>query len=388
MGKRGRYLDVLATLPFIVFFTLLFVGCTPQVSGPPISPALLTSPPVHGYKTSHVFIVVMDGVRYSETFGDPEHRFIPHLFNDLRPQGTLFTHYYNRGVTITRQGHSTLISGTWQNVPNGGPRLTRPTLFEYYRDEKRVPPMTCWSVFGKGSYAFAPYSSHPAYGSRFAGQHVHGGGPENPINEASLEGDIGVLNKVLQVMKADQPDIVFINFGYTDHSAHVAKDIREYYAAIRNCDEQMWKLWNAIQTDPHYRDTTTVFFTNDHGRHTTDFHSHGDHCEGCEHIMLLVLGPDIKRGMVVENEVLQIDVATTAAELLGLQTPLAEGRVLSDCLNHDLKLNMKEARTEAAHHALYLEQLADRGLMKVVADHVLTATGPETLPANLAGRWC
>ena len=152
MGKRGRYLDVLAILPFIVFFTLLFVGYTPQVSGAPIPPALLTSPPVHGYKTSHVFIVVMDGVRYSETFGDPEHRFIPHLFNDLRPQGTLFTHYYNRGVTITRQGHSTLISGTWQNVPNGGPRLTRPTLFEYYRDEKRVPPMKCWSVFGKENY--------------------------------------------------------------------------------------------------------------------------------------------------------------------------------------------------------------------------------------------
>jgi phosphopentomutase len=133
-------------------------------------------------------------------------------------------------------------------------------------------------------------------------------------------------------MKKDQPDIVFINFGYTDHIAHVSTDINNYHAAIKNADEQMWKLWNAIQADPYYRDSTTVFFTNDHGRHTHDFQNHGDHCEGCEHVMLLVLGPDVKKGVVVDKEALQIDVAPTAAELLGFQTPLATGRVLSEPL--------------------------------------------------------
>ena len=48
------------------------------------------------------------------------------------------------------------------------PRLTRPTLFEYYRGEKGVPPTKCWTIFGKGLYAFGPYSSHPAYGGRFS----------------------------------------------------------------------------------------------------------------------------------------------------------------------------------------------------------------------------
>ena len=204
--------------------------------------------------------------------------------------------------------------------------------------------------------------------------------------ETTLEGDVTVLNRVIEVMKTDQPDIVFVNFGYTDHAGHVAKDIGEYHAAIRNCDEQMWRLWNAIQSDPHYRNTTTVFFTNDHGRHTHDFHSHGDHCEGCEHIMLLVLGPDIRKGAVIEREALQIDVATTAAELMGLQTPLATGRVLAECLTRNLGLNRKEARTEAARRALHIERLADRNLIKAAADDVLATTKPEGVAANLMGE--
>ncbi len=339
-----------------------------------------------GYKTRHVFIVVMDGVRWSDTFGDEKHELIPHLNGELRPQGTLFTHYYNRGITVTRQGHSTLISGTWQKVHNGGPRLTMPTLFEYYRDEKNAPPNLCWAVFGKADYSFLHYSSHPAYGARLAGKALHGGGKDNPVNEYSAAGDAGVLARVLEAMKTDRPDVVFVNFGYTDHAGHIAKEEGEYRAAIENCDEQMGRLWQAIQADPHYRDTTTVFFTNDHGRHSADFHSHGDHCEGCEHIMLLVLGPDTKRDTVVDAEALPIDVAPTAAELLGLQTPLATGRVLGECLTANLGLNQKQARTETARNAVELERLAGRDLVRTTADWVLANLAPAAVPATPEGE--
>lgn len=333
------------------------------------------------YKTRHVFIAVMDGVRYTETFGDPTHEFIPRLWNDLRPHGTLFTNFWNRGITVTRQGHSSLISGTWQMVYNGSARLTRPTLFEYYRDERGAPESKCWSVFGKGEYSFMPYSSHPCYGARLAGRHVWGS-KDTAWNEFSAAGDAGVLEKVLDVMRTDQPDIVFINFGYPDHCAHVTKDISEYQAAVKNCDEQLARLWEAIQADPHYRDTTTVFFTNDHGRHTTDFKSHGDHCEGCEHIFLLVVGPDVKRDTVVDSEALQIDVAPTAAELLGIQTPLATGRVLTECLVEPLGLNRKEAVTQTARQAQEAERLAQRDLLTVVATQVLGSASPEVLPVS------
>lgn len=43
------------------------------------------------YQTENVFVVVIDGARYSETFGDNSsnlnHSLIPHIWNDLRPLG-------------------------------------------------------------------------------------------------------------------------------------------------------------------------------------------------------------------------------------------------------------------------------------------------------------
>ena len=185
----------------------------------------------------------------------------------------------------------------------------------------------------------------------------------------------------LQHTQQDQPDLMFINFGYTDHAGHIAKDILEYQEAIRNCDEQFWKLWSAIQADPYYRDTTTVFFVNDHGRHSEDFHSHGDHCDGCEHIMLLALGPDIKKGFVSDQEALQIDIAPTIGELLGVQTPLAKGRVLTECMTQNLGVNKFEAVTDAGRKAVEMEKLADRDLVQQL---LAARSSGDDLAASLA----
>ena len=43
------------------------------------------------------------------------------------------------------------------------------------------------------------------------------------------------------------------------------------------------------------KNNTTLFVTNDHGQHTTNFRGHGNNCEGCEHIMLLELGRNIPK---------------------------------------------------------------------------------------------
>ena len=41
------------------------------------------------YQTQNMFVVVIDGARYSETFGNNSanlnHSLIPHIWNDLRP---------------------------------------------------------------------------------------------------------------------------------------------------------------------------------------------------------------------------------------------------------------------------------------------------------------
>jgi hypothetical protein len=333
------------------------------------------------YRTENVVIAVMDGTAWRSTFGDPEHRYIPRLWDELRPQGTLYTRFYNNDVTITKAGHSTIATGTWQKMRNRGPRNTMPTLFDYLADEQKIAPEKVWVVFGKGPYAYDPLTSFPAYRNRFKPRSQIG------IGESSLQADSDVFQKVVEVMEKDRPRIVYANFGATDHMAHSGSWER-HTEAIRHQDELLAKLWGKIQSDPNYRDRTALFLTNDHGYHLDGIHEgfaeHGDSCEGCRHIMLLAIGPDIKKGAVVEKPAYQTDLAPTIGELLGFQTPLAQGEVLRESLTTYLGINRKEALTETAKNAVLIEKLASGNLVKHLADQVIERHGgdPPSLGAS------
>lgn len=330
-----------------------------------------------GYRTRHVLVITMDGTRLVETFGDPSHKLIPHLWNGLRPQGTIYTNFLNTGITVTRQGHSTIASGTWQRVPNGGPRLTRPTFFEYLREEKGLPAGAAWAIFGKAAYAFAPYSSFPVYGQAYA--------PESAIGLGEAEeGDEHVLAKVKEVFARDHPALTFINLGCTDHFGH-GEDFGRYTQAVATADRVIAEIWAAAQADPEMHGTTTMIVTNDHGRHDDahgGYRGHGDNCPGCQRLMFLAIGPDTKAGAVVTEPGTLIDICPTVGELLGFQTPLAEGRVLQEAFLNCQGLNQKQARTAVAKDAL--ARLAQRDLTDVVATK-LASRGADALGYDPAG---
>ena len=82
-----------------------------------------------------------------------------------------------------------------------------------------------------------------------------------------------------------------------DHAGH-SGNWGDYTTAIQKADSIVGLLWDKIQTDPFYQNSTTMFVTNDHGRHDDQhggFTGHGDGCDGCRHIQFLALGPAIKK---------------------------------------------------------------------------------------------
>ena len=79
----------------------------------------------------------------------------------------------------------------------------------------------------------------------------------------------------------------------------------------------------------------TMIVTNDHGRHDYDFRGHGDNCEGCRHIMLLIIGPDTPKDKVVSAEKKEIDIAPTVGYLLGFETIYSKGEILKSAVNSE-----------------------------------------------------
>ncbi len=334
------------------------------------------------YKTRNVIVAVMDGVRYSETFGDATRSLIPKLAA-LEKQGTLFTDYRiaGPGVSVTRQGHSTMSTGTWQTVALAGARMTMPSFFEYARNELGWKQSDCYAIFGKGPYSYADFSSFPTYGADYRPTFITG------VGEGSMAGDDAVLEHVFEAMDKDKARLIFINFGYTDHIGHVG-NFEQEKEAIRHCDAIFGKLWDKVQSTPGYKDATTVFFTNDHGRHNNrpdqpenGYNQHGDQCEGCRHIMLLAVGPDIKRGAVVKRETQQIDLCPTVGELLGFQTPFSKGSVLADCIADPLGINRKADMTAAAKEGRRLLDLSGRDMIKTIAEANLSRSVDSLAPS-------
>ncbi|MGH8242057.1 MAG: sulfatase-like hydrolase/transferase [Steroidobacteraceae bacterium] len=317
------------------------------------------------YTTRNVIVAIMDGVPYTTTFGDPGHEYIPHLWNDLVPQGTLYTNFFNNGVTITRAGHSNIMTGTWQYNRNGGALQTRPTVIDYMADEIGLRAKEAWVIFGKGDYAYHPSTSFPQYRGAYEP------GFAIAIGEERYADNYLVLDKVREVMQQDHPRLMLVNFGLSDHTAHSGR-WEIHTGAVKNTDAVLFALWNSIQQDPNYRDRTTLIITTDHGYMDIGVHEgfaeHGDASEGSRHIWLLMLGPDIRRDQVISIPAYHNDIAPTIGELLGFQTPLATGEVLRGALVSFKNRNGKEPRTERARSAVEAERVAAADVLSQLAD--------------------
>ncbi len=266
-----------------------------------------------------VIIVVIDGSRYSETFGAGD-TYIPNIWNIMKPAGTIYTNFYNFGSTSTNPGHASIASGTWQFIANdGSERPTQPTIFEYFRKQLGTLQSKNSVVAGKNKLDLLTYSTHVDYGSSFQAS-----------NNAIDMDDWTNYNNLVSIMDNDQPDLIIVNFSDVDGAGH-NNDWSGYLTSIQDVDYLIYQLWQKIQTDNYYKDKTTLFVTNDHGRHDDlngGFKEHGDSCDGCQHLMLLVIGNNVTAGQVISEIRDQRDIAPTVGDILGFDTPHATGTSL------------------------------------------------------------
>lgn len=110
--------------------------------------------------------------------------------------------------------------------------------------------------------------------------------------------------------------------GITLQSADVAHgSYNSYVEVIRRNDEELGRLWDAIQQDDALRDTTAVFVLPEFGRdqdlNERNGLDHGDGSKALLKVFLIAAGPDFKRGKVLKDELRSIDVCPTVLALFG-----------------------------------------------------------------------
>lgn len=282
------------------------------------------------YKTKNVVIVVVDGPRYTETWGSKDRSLVQHQERNLLPEGVINTSFYNDGFTYTNSGHAAITTGVRQQINNGGHELPRnPSIFQLWREATGKPAEKAWLITSKDKLEILADTKDKSYKGKFRPATNCG----NNGNGTGYRADSITFRLAKQILDKEKPNLVLINFKDPDHFGH-SGNWPAYLQGIKNSDLYVWQLWQFLQNHPHYKDQTTLFMTNDHGRHSDGhrdgFVSHGDNCRGCRHLNFFAAGPDFKKHQLIDTKYNQTDIAATVAELLNFTMPEAEGKVMWD----------------------------------------------------------
>ncbi|HRG83848.1 MAG TPA: alkaline phosphatase family protein, partial [Chitinophagaceae bacterium] len=133
--------------------------------------------------------------------------------------------------------------------------------------------------------------------------------------------DVFTHHAALEWLKTRKPRVLYIAYGETDEWAHAGK-YRSYLDAARQVDTWIKELWDFVQSDPQYRNKTTILITTDHGRGDLikkEWTSHNNKIQDAHEIWMAVMGPDTPvRGEVKGPvQLYQQQIAQTIARLMG-----------------------------------------------------------------------
>ena len=349
--------------------------------------------PAAGADNNRKVIVVTfgGGVRYSETFSPEGLRNIPNLAR-LQGESHFFRSCSNSGVLSHFNSTASILTGNWQRVDDFGlQQPASPTIFEFYRGQRSAAPVDAWVIATNKSFAHIGGSSpqganvvlpkqllleavgavvkknsgegvadrenvlrqlesiltegYEGIGwtifqtSRQLDRHVRDSltralveyihGPEAPTS-----GDELTYFITREIMREFSPRLILVNFWDMDVAHWGSYSL--YLQAIARTDRLTGMLWDQVQSIPAYKDKTTMLVLPELGRDgdqnaANGFLNHRSGDASCRNMWLLALGAGVTRGET-ERPVFHIDVAATAAELLGVKAPGIAGRPLNEIL--------------------------------------------------------
>ena len=336
-----------------------------------------------------VVVTFGGGARDTETFAPEGQRNIPHLLGELIPQGTFFTQVVNRGILGHYVATASIATGVYETFNNflANPP-ENPTLFEYYRQALRRED--AWVIAPSNGFQRIGASAHRRYGPEFgasvilpkqilagaAGKHNPSSidyehllldSYDTPISRPGLtqrQSDFNahLLASILklsvddfmrhartlnspdelsvfiarQLMRNLAPSLLLMTLHDIDVAHAGAYSL--YLEGIQRADRLCGQLWAAIQTDPEYKDRTTLLILPDFGRDAdgdpggNGFQHHRTGGPLARTTWLLALGPGIHGNVTVDRPIEPVDVVPTVGGLLGFDTPLARGRRIPELL--------------------------------------------------------
>ncbi len=272
-------------------------------------------------------VIIVDGPRYSETFGDTTRQYANALWQ-LAQKGILYTNYYNNGITNTINGIVATITGKYDSLVNNNTAiLNYETYLQAWQLTKNGAPNNAWIISSKDKIAaLEGCTTCGNYKTYLAKTNCGVLGLNSGYRDDAI-----TLQEAKTVINTHQPEVLLLHWRDPDFSGHTG-NWNNYLTGLNAASNNTLNFYNFLQAHPNYKNQTYFFITNDHGRHldgiADGFTSHGDDCEGCRHISLTAIGPRIPATKIDTTRYDQLDLCTTLSEQFGLGMTQVKGKVI------------------------------------------------------------
>ncbi len=140
-----------------------------------------------------------------------------------------------------------------------------------------------------------------------------------------------------EYLKKAQPRVLYLSFDETDDFAH-AGEYAAYLNSANYTDRWISELWSYLQSNPTYKNKTTLIVTCDHGRgnDSKSWKDHGQKVQESSQIWMAFLGPDTPAlGEMKGNQVYQNQIAKTVATFLGVN--FTSDKAIGDIISSAIK---------------------------------------------------
>jgi hypothetical protein len=194
---------------------------------------------------------------------------------------------YTQTPTISAVGYNSILTGTWVNKHNVwdndivAPNYNYHTIFRLLKkhdSSRKIAIFSSWldnrtklggdGLSQTGNIHF-DYHYDGLELDTVSFPHDTQGKYMHLIDEA-------VVNKAASYIKTHAPDLSWVYLEYTDDMGHGFGDSKEFYNAVELMDDQIRRLWEAIQyRQSQFGEDWLLIVTTDHGRDAKTGKNHG-----------------------------------------------------------------------------------------------------------------
>jgi predicted AlkP superfamily pyrophosphatase or phosphodiesterase len=244
---------------------------------------------------------------------------------------------YSQTPTISAVGYNSVLTGTWVNKHNvwdndiAAPNYHYPTIFRLLKTQspqKKIGIFSSWldnrtKLVGDGLKETGTiYFDHKFDGLELDTVNY----PHDKKRDFMHRIDERVVEEASQTIRQQAPDLSWVYLEYTDDMGHMYGDSPEFSKAISYTDNQVGRIWDAIQyRQQNFNEDWLLIVTTDHGRDSATGRDHGGQSAREKSGWILTNAKGLN-DRFRSNQSGMVDIMPTIARFMEINIPLPIAR--------------------------------------------------------------